>query len=159
MVESEINKDLEHEFGNQDDDYDDINIQEETNEPENDIEDFNLDSLIIEGENAIVERTIDYFNIKTKKIKKMRVYVNPLPYMEMQQVERLIQRDKKNLKDIVLMVCSRAWVNADGSPITPSQMKQMGEGVPKAVYEEIKIVSGHTHDHMQDKFINKIAGF
>lgn len=133
--------------------------QEEDKQEEDDILDFNLEELIVEGKNAVIERVIEFFNIETHKIQKMRIYVTPLPYSEIQSMERAIARDKKKIKDIRMMACTKAWVEPDGMPIEQSKIRQMAEGIPKAVYEEIKIVSGRIHDASEDKLIEKMAGF
>lgn len=162
MVEKDKNI-LEDEFIS---DPEDINLDKlndetlEFEDEDDEIDDFNLETLIVEGKDAIIERAIKYFNLKKNKVRKMRIYVKPIPYTDMRTIEDAIKKDKKNKKDLIISACQRAWVkDLDGTPMTKAEIISSSEGTPKAVWEEIKIVSNHLQDRLEDKMIDKLADF
>ena len=126
-------------------------------EEDEDIDEFDLEALIVEGSDAILKRKVEYFSLKANKIRSMYVYVTPLTHSEWEQKARLT--GKKTKKNIEQLICASGWVHPDGMPVELSEIRRAEKGVVTSVYEEIKLVSGQTHDTFQDAFLEKVSDF
>ena len=124
-------------------------------EEEEEIDDFDMEALIVSGTDADVERVIKYFDLKTKKIKKMRVNLKPVSHAVWEN--RAKQTGRKSNKSMEQMICAAGWMYPDGMPIEIEDIRKMAKGVVTSVFEEIKEVSGQTENKFEDKFIEKIS--
>ena len=127
----------------------------EREEEDEEIDDFDMEALIVSGTDADVERVVKYFDLKTKKIRKMRVNLRPVSHAVWESKAR--QTGKKSNKSMEQMICSKGWLYPDGMPIEIEDIRAMAKGVVTSVFEEIKEISGQTENKFEDKFIQQLS--
>jgi hypothetical protein len=132
-----------------------VTIPEEDDVEE--VDEFDLNDLIIKGDEAVQKRKVDFFDLKSGKIKRMPIYVKPITHDTWEQIARSVT--KKNGKSIEQLICATSLVEADGMEIPISTIKKMQKGFVAAAYEEIKIVSGITKDVFQEKMLEQMSPF
>ena len=133
----------------------DEEVPEVEREEEEEIDDFDMEALIVSGTDADVERIVEYFDLKTKKIRKMRVHLRPVSHAVWESKAK--QTGKKSNKSMEQMICSKGWLYPDGMPIEIEDIRAMAKGVVTSVFEEIKEVSGQTENKFEDKFIEHLS--
>ena len=127
----------------------------EREEEDEEIDDFDMEALIVSGTDADVERVVKYFDLKTKKIRKMRVNLRPVSHAVWESKAR--QTGKNSNKSMEQMICSKGWLYPDGMPIEIEDISAMAKGVVTSVFEEIKEISGQTENKFEDKFIQQLS--
>lgn len=131
--------------------------QETSADEELEILDFDLETLTLEGKDAVIERTIEFYDIRDNKKKKMRINVRPLTKKEKTEIERRL--GKKNSKlNLEELLCEKGLLDKDGMRYDINQIRKLPSGVVANIAQEIRYISGEFTDRFEDKAISTLFG-
>ena len=131
--------------------------QETSADEELEILDFDLETLTLEGKDAVIERTIEFYDIRDNKKKKMRINVRPLTKKEKTEIERRL--GKKNSKlNLEELLCEKGLLDKDGMRYDINQIRKLPSGVVANIAQEIRYISGEFTDRFEDKAITELFG-
>ena len=119
------------------------------------LNEFDITALLVDPQ-AVIERSIKYFDVKTQKPAKMKVYLRPINHSIWNMVNQKVSKNpRSNVEEII---AEKGWCSGpDGIALDEDTIRQVQKGVVSAVYEELKFVSGYFEDRMEEKFLERVA--
>ncbi len=134
-----------------DDIIDENDLPEDTEVPLDDIE---LETLI-NNCNEILPRRVEYFNPEKDEKRAIMVHIKPIAHGKYTSLQNLVRKNKS--KTMVDELIKRQLFNSKGIQLSPEQIENLPAGLPDAIYEEIRYISGLFRDKTQELLVKEVV--